>query len=382
MKVLQLSKFYPPHMGGIESVTWELTEGLARAGVSVDVLCANQGPRGSHEAMPSGYGVRRVGSWGRLQSTSIAPGLIAYLARMVRGVDVLHVHMPDPMAALAIYLVRPRCAVLLHWHSDVVRQRTALRVYAPLQQWLLNRADAVIATSSAYAEASTPLKTCAERLEVIPIGISDRAPLAHPGKVREIRQRHLGRRLVFGLGRLTYYKGFDTLIEAAQHLPDDVVVLIGGDGDMRNELSARIQAQGLTSRVQLLGRISDEELPSYLAACDVFCMPSTLRAEAFGVAMVEAMMMGKPVVACLIPGSGVPWVNHHEISGLNVEPGDAAALADALHRLLVDTAMMSSCGKMARLRYESEFSAELMVRRTLALYRRVIDDRRSLHRKI
>ena len=72
------------------------------------------------------------------------------------------------------------------------------------------------------------------------------------------------------------------------------------------------------------GHINDHELASHFEACDIFCMSSTVRAEAYGVAMLEAMMMGKPAVASDIAGSGVPWVNRHGETGLNVPPATAA----------------------------------------------------------
>src|SRR5262245_45931621 len=103
MKVLQVSKFYPPIRGGIESVAWELTEGLNRAGVSTDVLCANQSPRTVRERPPQGYEVVRVASLGRLMSTSVAPAMVGLLRAMSRDCDLVHVHMPDPMAASALW---------------------------------------------------------------------------------------------------------------------------------------------------------------------------------------------------------------------------------------------------------------------------------------
>ena len=73
---------------------------------------------------------------------------------MASEADIVHLHMPDPMAAAAFWAARPRAALVVHWHSDVIRQRLALRAYEPLQNWLLRRADAIVATSPPYAESS------------------------------------------------------------------------------------------------------------------------------------------------------------------------------------------------------------------------------------
>jgi rhamnosyl/mannosyltransferase len=373
LKVLQLSKFFAPVFGGIESVAWELAEGLNRAGVQADVLCANQAMHTTSERhQPLNYRVVRAASWGTLLSTSMAPALVRELGRMADGYDVLHVHMPDPMAALAIAVVRPRARVVVHWHSDVVRQRWALKLYEPLQRWLLQRADAIVATSAPYADASGPLQPFRAKVTVIPIGISDNHSRGCSQQAAALRKRFRDRKIIFSLGRMTYYKGFDVLIEAAAALPDDCVVVIGGDGPLRDDYRSAVARRGLAGKVQLPGHINDDELPSYFEACDVFCMPSTVRAEAYGVAMVEAMVMGKPIVASDIEGSGVPWVNVDGQTGFNVPVGQPEPLADALLRLLKDVGLRRRLGTASRERYCTEFNADLMTHRTMDLYSRLL----------
>ena len=371
MRVLQVSKFYPPVMGGIEAVAWELTEGLNRAGVRTDVLCSAQVWYTTHETADSGYEVCRAGQWGMLLSTSMSPSMPALLARMARKVDLVHLHMPDPMAAAALWMVKPRAPVVVHWHSDVIRQRKALRLYGPLQTWVLKTAAAVIATSPPYAESSEPLCAWRSKVAVIPIGISDNRSTVSSVKASALRQLFRGRHIVFALGRMTYYKGFEVLIDAAAALPDDCAVLSGGEGELLQHYKALVAKRGLAGKVHLLGHINDNDLASHFEACDIFCMSSTLRAEAYGVAMLEAMVMGKPIVATDIAGSGVPWVNEHGITGLNVPAGDSAALAGALRRLLLDDAERQRLGHGARQRYERDFQAARMTEQTLDLYRRL-----------
>jgi rhamnosyl/mannosyltransferase len=371
MKVLQISKFYPPVMGGIESVTWELTEGLNRVGVRADVLCANQGPRSSLEHFPSGYDVLRAASWGMLLSTSMAPMMASHLCRIGSAYNIIDVHMPDPMAALALWVARPRSAVVVHWHSDVVRQRKAMVLYEPLQRWLLHRAQTIVATSEPYADASSVLSEWRHKVVIVPIGISDNRPAASGLMAATIRQRYRGRRVIFALGRMTHYKGFNVLIDAAAGLPDDCVVLIGGEGQLLDHYRSLVAKRGLAGKVHLLGHIPDDELASHFEACDVFCMPSTVRAEAYGVAMVEAMVMGKPVVASDISGSGVPWVNIHGETGFNVPVGQIEPLIGALRQLLDDAGLRQRMGAAARARYLREFNAELMTSRTVAVYQRL-----------
>lgn len=370
MRVLQVGKFYPPVRGGIETVMWELAEGLNQAGLRNDVLCANQRRVSSREHLAGGYDVVRAASFGMLLSTSMAPALAIELARLQRHYDVLHVHMPDPMAALAVAITRPTAPLVVHWHSDVIRQRRAMKFYEPLQRWLLRRADAIVSTSHQYADASVALRPWRHKVEVIPVGVTDRACGPGHADAAEVRARYGGRRIIFSLGRTTYYKGFEVLIEAAAHLPQ-CVVLIGGEGELLSRHRALVEHMGLQDRVHMLGHVSDDDLPGYFEACNIFCMTSTVRAEAYGVAMVEAMARGKPVVATDILGSGVPWVNVDGETGFNMPVGQPLPLAATLTRLLEDPMLCAQLGAAARKRYLREFNATLMTRRTVALYERL-----------
>jgi rhamnosyl/mannosyltransferase len=102
-------------------------------------------------------------------------------------------------------------------------------------------------------------------------------------------------------------------------------------------------------------------------ACDVFVLPSLDRSESFGIAQLEAMACGKPVVSSDLP-TGVRFVNQHGVTGLLCPPGDSAALADALNRLLGDPALLARFGEAARRRVAEQFTVERMVARTLDVY--------------
>jgi rhamnosyl/mannosyltransferase len=371
VRVLQLSKFYPPDHGGIEAVARDLSAGLVRAGVQVDVLCASKRRQRVDEVDALGVRVVRAGSFGLWLSTSMAPGLVRELMRRRAEAEVVHVHMPDPLAALAVWAARPTGRVVLHWHSDVVRQRLSRRIYAPLERWLLDRADAVIATSPPYAQSSPSLRRVARKVVVIPIGAPPPVPPS-ARRLERIRQRHGGRRIVFALGRMTYYKGFDVLVAAAQGLPDDVVVVIGGGGADLPRFRALAERAGLTERVRFVGPLSADSVEAYFRLAEVFCMSSTVRAEAYGVAVLEAMARGLPVVATDIPGSGLGWLHQDGITGLRVPPGDPDALARAIKQLLAAPELRARFGQAGQARWAEHFTAETMADQTLALYHRLL----------
>lgn len=310
LKILQLGKFHPIR-GGVEKVMLDLTTGLSARGISCDMLCA--ATRGSYTIRLNDRArIIAVRSLANVKATMMSPAMIVRLRRICRQYDIIHIHHPDPMAALALRLIKP------------------------LQTWLLKRADVIVTTSPPYLEQSPWLAPYRDKCQCVPIGI---LPVddADQRAIDKLRKSVGGRKVVFSMGRLVGYKGFEYLIDAAALLPDDHIVVIGGTGPLRDQLQARIEAAGLTEKVRLLGFVPEEALPVYYRAASLFCMSSVERTEAFGVVLIEAMSCGTPIVATRIPGSGVPWVNADGISGRNAEPRDARSLAEAIMAVTGDS---------------------------------------------
>lgn len=369
-RCLQLSKFYPPVLGGIETTVQDIAEGLRTRQWQVEVLCANTDRSTVHES--GTISVTRVGAIKQVASTSLTPDLFRQLWKRQNVQDIIHVHLPNPMANLALLLTRPRAKVVVHWHSDIVKQKHLLKLYAPLQEWLLKRADAILVSSPPYAESSPWLQRYMSKVRIVPSCIRDPRHFvtleARQQLAARIRAAYHGKKIVFALGRMTYYKGFDVLVRAARHLDYNTVILLGGNGELLDSLKTEAASLGVTDKVHFLSRVSDKDLPGYYEAADVFCLPSLVRSEAFGLVMVEAMSYGKPVVATRIPGSGVTWVNVHNETGLNAEPGNDIDLARTLNALLNDPARAQAMGDAGRRRFENHLSIDKMIDAVLAVY--------------
>ena len=168
--------------------------------------------------------------------------MITVLRIVCPSYDIVHVHHPDPMAALALALSGYKGKVVLHWHSDIQKQKYLLRLYRPLQDWLLRRADLIVGTSPVYLDESPFLKNVQQKTVCLPIGVPP--ILSEPEAADKIRQLYGGKKIAFSLGRLVAYKGFTHLVEAARFLKDDYVVLIGGTGALEQALSQQIKRLG------------------------------------------------------------------------------------------------------------------------------------------
>ena len=359
MRVLQLGKFYPI-LGGVEKVMWELTEGLGRAGIDCDMLCAGN----TSQIIPINEHARCIciKALFKAAATMISPVMITYLRRHCAEYDIIHIHHPDPMAVLALRLSGYKGKVVLHWHSDILKQRILLKFYLPLQNWVVNRANTIVGTSPVYVQESPYLQGVQDKLTYLPIGVD---PLP------EVKTEPGEYITVFSLGRLVGYKGYKYLVEAAKYLPDNYRIVIGGEGPLKQELQEQIKAEGLETKVSLLGRVPQEKLPELFASCSVFCLSSIWKTEAFGIVQIEAMSCGKPVVATRIPRSGVPWVNEHGCSGLNVEPCDAKALADAIMQVTSDPDTYQRFCKGARDRYRALFTKQAMIENCIEIYNKL-----------
>ena len=126
MKILQLGKFYPV-LGGVEKVMFDITKGLSDEGVECDMMCATSDGRGSEVIELNGNGrIFRCRTWTKKAGTTIAPSMITELRRRAKEYDLIHIHHPDPMAAVALLLSGYKGKVVLHWHSDIISQKLLL----------------------------------------------------------------------------------------------------------------------------------------------------------------------------------------------------------------------------------------------------------------
>ena len=375
LKILHLGKYFHPDPGGIESVVKDVVLGTVNAGCDVTVLCLGRVGRLSEESYRAAK-ILRAPIWKIVASQPLGWQYFREFLRRARDFDIVQVHVPNMLAALALVVAQVPGKVIVHWHADVVNHGWLGKLIRPLERLMLRRADAIVTTSQAYAESSLLLRQFKDKVHIVPIGIADpRDDDVGRGAIQaDVLEQILdGSPVILAVGRLVPYKGFDVLINAARELPRDCRIVIVGGGERRADLESRIRENQVANRVFLAGRLDDDTLKALFQRAAIFCLPSVSRAEAFGVVLLEAMARGLPLVATNIAGSGVPWVNLHGVTGLNVPVDDAPALAAALLQLLADPGLRAQMGHEARHRFEREFTAELTTRRFVNLYDALMD---------
>ena len=278
MKILHVYKDYFPVLGGIENHVRVLAEQQVRSGLEAQVLACSPGWPGRRTVL-DGVPIVWAGRLTTLQSMPISP-TVPLLARRLAP-DIVHVHSPFPLGELSALLLPRRTPVVVTHHSDVVRQRAMMRVYAPLYRRFVARVDRIIVTSRAYAETSPWLGGRRDAWRVVPLGIDPAVFTPDGPRIDDAAE------LLF-VGRLRYYKGLDTLFAALHELPG-VRLDIVGEGRMAAEWRASVAAQGLAGRVRFLGDLHESELPARYRSARLFVLPANCRAEAFGTVLIEAM---------------------------------------------------------------------------------------------
>jgi glycosyltransferase involved in cell wall biosynthesis len=278
---------------------------------------------------------------------------------------LVHVHAGVELA-VAARLACPRIPLVhtIHGYPDAA----SYIVSAPIANRLI---EEVICVSEAEKRAAQRHGFRKDRLTVIHNGVVAPATAARSGG-REFR-RHLSVRenvvVVGTVSRLERRKGLAHLVSAFARVRGEcpgVRLLVVGDGRMRQDLERLAGDLGVGELVAFTGALEDPS--DALESMDVFVLPSLQ--EALGIAILEAMARAKPVIATTV--GGIPEAVAHGETGLLVPPGDDAALASAIIALVRSPEQRREMGARGRARFEALFTANLMARRTLEVYRRVL----------
>jgi len=292
--------------------------------------------------------------------------------KIVSDADVVHLHYPfygtaGRVAALRKTGVIKRLAMTLHMDAEAGGLRGIF--FNGHRRWcqskILSAADALFVSSMDYAEHSSyaPLARAHDaRLVELPFGAD--VDVFAPGPREPERFGIPSNAKIVGtvsvMDAAHPFKGVDVLLKAVADLPADTHLLLVGDGDRRAKYEKLACDLGLAERAHFVGRLEEAGLVAALRTVDVFAFPSVSRAEAFGLAMLEAMACGAPVVASDLPGVR----SVAKDAGLIVKVGDAWAVSAALKRLLSDETerrRLSSAARAKALRYSWERHTDKMI---------------------
>lgn len=356
--------------GGAERMLASLAAALQAAGCpGIALLPADKEGWLSRELRAAGVPVEYF----RLERP-VSPACARWLAEALRRHRITLAHSHDfTMAVYGAWATRRasvRHIITLHggrYYAERLRRRVALRAAA---SW----SAALVTVSRALADhARRDLWLPSARIRVIPNGV--RATPVAASTLRDELGLAPGDRIVLSVGNLYPVKGHDVLLAAFALLMERhprAHLAIAGRGELEEALTHRAAALGCSDRLHLLGLRAD--VPNLLAGADVFVLPSL--SEGLPMALLEAMHAGCPIVATNVGDVAVALADGD--AGVLVEPGNVAALAAALDRVLASPVDARAMGRRAGQRAAAEYSLAQMVGRYAELYRAVLGGRRTL----
>ena len=232
---------------------------------------------------------------------------------------------------------------------------------------MLKRSKYIIATSRKYADASQPLKKFSSKIKIIPLGIKDLESSESKSLESPVLKNIKTKKIILSVGRLVDYKGFDLILEAAKYFSKDIVSVIVGSGPEYNKL-LELKNKNKIDNVYILQNISNLERNYLYKKCDLFCLPSKNRQEAFGVVLLEALSSGKPILSNIVQGSGMNWINKNKETGLNIDMKDSMNFANTINSLMIDKDQLHTFSRNSRHRYINKFTDKIMIANLEKLY--------------
>ena len=371
MKIAQITKYFYPHRGGIESHVLGISKEFVEKGLNVKVFTSNI-PKGKRREEINGIKVFRSPVFFTFSNGPFSPGILMDLLN--NDYDLIHLHLPDPFFSIFAYIASliKRKPLVVTYHADIIKDRWYEKllkiIYYPILYLILRHSKRIIATSPNYVKESSVLKHFIDKIEIAPNFVDEKR--FNPDVSGEnIRRRYKleNKKVVLFLGRFVPYKGIEYLIDAFIRVKDNIensVLLLVGDGVLRKKLMNLAKDEENIIFI----KPKENEIPEYYAACDLFVLPSITRQEAFGITLLEAMATGKVCITTNI--SGMPYVVNN--CGIKISPKDVDALKYAIIELLGNDAYRKRMGKCGRKRVEEYFTRKRVADIIFNIYKNIV----------
>jgi rhamnosyl/mannosyltransferase len=287
----------------------------------------------------------------------------------VEWADVIHYYFPWPFADILHFSKHSKKPVIITYISDIVRQKSLMKIYRPLMRKFLDGADRIVVTSPNHLNNSSVLAEYRNKTCIIPLGLNKSSYPSMDSQLQLELKGKYGQGFFLFVGVFRYYKGLRYLIEAAAHQPYNVVIAGKGRSSEIAELKNQV-AELQASNIYFAGTISDQEKVAMIGLSTSIVLPSIHASEAFGITLLEGAMFGKPMISTEL-GTGTTYVNIHNQTGLVVQPKDTQQLRKAMNTLHENPGLAKKLGEGALQRYQEVFTgakmAEAYAREYIAL---------------
>ncbi len=376
MQILMVNWNYPPKVGGMESMIFQIVKGL-RQTERVDVIGPSDSQNGSQE------------------KDTFRPnrsGLIQFMMfSLMKGLQISRQSPPDVIVGgsalvlpilylLSLYTKRP-FVVIVHGLDLIFKNP----LYQFVMKTLLPKADHLIANSSNSKNLAIERGVAPKKITVIPPGVNY-------GNFSELlkektQSKWKNRKIILSVGRLAKRKGIAEFVANCMPLikeqcPEALFLIVGHNPtdalmhkeDLVSQIKTEVHNYHLEENVQLLGRVNDEMLSSLYNQCHFFILPAIDvpgDVEGFGIVLMEAASAGKPVISTRIGGISDAVVNGE--TGILVEAGDWDGMETAVFQLLNDAQLRKKLGQQAQRRAKETFDWPIVISQHKKLLQQIID---------
>tara|TARA_R110001632_G_scaffold232191_2_gene372408 strand:- start:617 stop:1777 length:1161 start_codon:yes stop_codon:yes gene_type:complete len=362
LKILQVNKYYNPDIGGVETVVRQYAEALAMDH-DVTVLCVKKFfSFSTNSEMQNKINIIRSSSFGTYFSMPVSLSFFVIFLRIYKKFDIIHFHEPFPLASLLSLFIGKRSKIIITWHSDIVKQKLLKSTVEIFQRKLCGKAKVILATSPNLLKYSSVINSFREKVDILPLSI----PIDKRVSVDD-------ENYILYLGRLSYYKGMNVLLEAYTKARTNMDLVIVGDGEEQIVKQISNYSNTTNKKVRFINKfVSEEEKNEYFKKCSFFVLPSIEASEAFAIIQLEAMIQGKAVINTNLP-TGVPFVSVNNQTGLTVTVNNVDELSQAIDKLALDNQLRKQLGINGHNRVKSNFSNDIIIEKLKMKYSSIIN---------
>lgn len=378
-RICLVTHFFPPHIGGIEKVSFEQSKGLTKSGYQIDVLTSKI--KGRNECPAKGIRIFHFSAVNIAERIGVPypiPSIQAYrtFAKVIKKCDLVHAHGHVYMSSYLAGKVAKKFKkpFILTQHNTFIDYRSGLNILEHLNDLTIGKAvlkdaDRIVVVSNKTREYVYNLVEDKSKISVIYNGVDTN--YFHPTNKMESRKKlelAKNRRIILSVRRLVYKNGLDTLIESVRYIAKehpDVLFVVAGKGPSKKLIEDRIKESGIEENINLTGFVKDELLPIYYNAADYFVLPSA-SGEGLPLVLLEAMACGLPVISTMV--GGTPEIIEHMKNGVLVPPRNPEAMAVIISELLSNEGLGLTIGEEARKIVVNKFTWEKNLRQLQTIY--------------
>jgi glycosyltransferase involved in cell wall biosynthesis len=369
MKILIVTPYFPPHIGGVENYAYNIAKGLKEDyNWEIVVITSNHEEKKYIEEKIDGIKIYRLPQWFKISNTPVNPMWLFSIRRILREErpDIINAHSPVPFISDIAFLIAGKIPLVITYHSgSMIKQSSILNPLIALYEllflpMLFRKSKKIICYSPDFMRRN--LKKYKAKVNYIPPGVDK--------KVFKLSKKRSTNDVLF-VGRIeknSDWKGISYLFEAisiVKRIKPDISLRLVGSGDRVEYFKMYAQKLGINKNVKFVGSKINSELALEYQHSKVIVLPSITESESFGMVLIEAMACKKPVIGSNV--GGIPYVIDNEQNGLLVPPKDPQALADAIIKILTNPQLAKKMGEEGYEKVMKSFTWDKQVKKTKEL---------------